>query len=95
MAKQKFSTYWIQKSIKQVGDKKIDTVTRYSMFLRNASFAPECSDSTRFLCEYNRMTKTATFRNEKGDLIVVEKMGPRVIDEYAHAMAGKVFLSLR
>lgn len=95
MTKQKFSTYWLEKSIKQVGDKKNDTVTRYSMLLRNASFAPECSNPTRFLCEYNRMTKTATFRNEKGQLVVVEKMGPRVIDEYVHAMAGKIFVSLQ
>ena len=95
MTKQKFSTYWIEKSVKQVGDKKNDTVTRYSMLLRNASFAPECADSTRFVCEYNRMTKTATFRNEKGQLVVVEKMGPRVIDEYVHAMAGKIFVSLQ
>ena len=95
MTKQKFSTYWLEKSIKQVGEKKNDTVTRYAMLLRNASFAPECEDSTRFLCEYNRMTKTATFRNEKGQLVVVEKMGPRVIDEYAHAMAGKIFTSLQ
>lgn len=95
MTKQKFSTYWLEKSIKQVGDKKNDTVTRYSMLLRNASFAPECEDSTRFLCEYNRMTKTATFRNEKGQLVVVEKMGPRVIDEYVHAMAGKIFVSIQ
>ena len=95
MTKQKFSTYWIEKSEKQVGDKKNDTVTRYSMLLRNASFAPECEDSTRFVCEYNRMTKSATFRNEKGQLVVVEKMGPRVIDEYAHDMAGKIFTSLQ
>lgn len=95
MTKQKFSTYWIEKSIKQVGDKKNDTVTRYAMLLRNVSFASECEDSTRFVCEYNRMTKTATFRNEKGQLVVVDKMGPRVIDEYAHDMAGKIFVSLQ
>ena len=41
------------------------------------------------------MTKTATFRNEKNQLVVVEKMGPKVIDEYAHAMAGKIFTSLQ
>jgi len=93
MKNTKFSSFYLTTTEKQVGDKKRDTVTTYSMVLRPQSVMSE--NEVRFLCEYNRMTKTATFRNEKGQLVVVEKMGPKVVDEYAHAMAGKVFTSLQ
>ena len=93
MKNTKFSSFYLHTAEKQVGDRKRDTVTTYHMILRPTSIVND--EQRRFLCEYNRMTKTATFRNEKGQLIEVQKMGPRVIDEYAHAMAGKVFLSLQ
>lgn len=88
---QKFSGYSILASEKQVGDKKRDTITVYTMVLRSASYLPEMGDVNRFLAEYNRMTKEATFRNEKGQLVLVKKMGPKVMKDYVYAMAGQVF----
>lgn len=87
----KFSTYSILASEKQIGDKKRDTMTVYTMVLRTSSYLPEHGDVKRFLAEYNRMTKEVTFRNEKGQLIVVQKMGPSVVRDYVYAMAGQVF----
>jgi hypothetical protein len=50
-------------------------------------------EQRRFLCEYNRMTKIATFRNEKGQIVEVQKMGNRVVVDFVYAMAQQVFQS--
>jgi hypothetical protein len=39
------------------------------------------------------MTKTATFRNEKGQIVEVQKMGNTVVVDFVYAMASKVFQS--
>lgn len=91
MKKQKFSSFYLTTSEKQVGDKKRDTVTTYHLILRPQSVMSE--DVKRFLCEYNRMTKTATFRNERGQIVEVSKMGHKVVVEYVYAMASKIFAS--
>jgi hypothetical protein len=50
-------------------------------------------EKKKFLCEYNRMTKTATFRNEKGQIIEVPKMSNKQITDWVFAMAQQVFQS--
>ena len=93
MKKQKFSSFYLTTSEKQVGDKNRDTVTTYRMILRPESVMSDVE--TRFLCEYNRMTKTATFRDERGRLVEVPKMGNKVIVDYVYAMASKIFSSVQ
>jgi hypothetical protein len=91
MKNTKFSSFYLHTNEKQVGDRKRDTVTTYHMILRPTSIFND--EQRRFLCEYNRMTKTATFRNEKGQLIEVQKMGNKVVVDFVYAMAQKVFQS--
>jgi hypothetical protein len=89
----KFSSFYLHTTEKQVGDRKRDTSTTYHMILRPASIVD--SEQRRFLCEYNRMTKVATFRNEKGQIIEVQKMGSKVIVDFVYAMSQKVFQSVQ
>ena len=89
----KFSSFYLHTTEKQVGDRKRDTSTTYHMILRPTSIVD--SDQRRFLCEYNRMTKVATFRNEKGQIIEVPKMSKKDITDWVFAMASKVFQSVQ
>lgn len=93
MTKQKFSSFYLTTTEKQVGDRKRDTVTTYRMVLRPQSIMSE--NEVRFLCEYNRMTKIATFRNERGQIVEVPKMGNKVVVDYVYAMASKIFSSVQ
>lgn len=48
-------------------------------------------DLELFLAEYNTITKEATLRNYKNQLVIVDKMGPRVVNDYVWAMAAEIF----
>jgi hypothetical protein len=91
MTNTKFSSFYLHTNENQVGDRKRDTVTTYHMILRPTSVMYD--EKRKFLCEYNRMTKTATFRNEKGQIIEVPKMSNKQITDWVFAMAQQVFQS--
>ena len=90
MKNTKFSSFYLHTNEKQVGDRKRDTVTTYHMILRPTSVMNE--EQRRFLCEYNRMTKTATFPvTNVENLSKFRKWEIEYVVDFIYAMAQQVF----
>lgn len=89
----KFESFYIHASHKQVGDRKRDKTMTYHLILRPADVTGE--PQRRFLAEFNTMTKKALFRNERGQLIEVEKMTSKNHIDWVYAMASKIFQTVQ
>jgi hypothetical protein len=83
--------YNIRKAETQIGDSARDKKITWYVTINNGSTWKTSKDLEMYLAEYNTMTKEATFRNYKNQIVVVPNMGVKTMTDYVWSMAAEVF----
>ena len=83
--------YNLRKVETQIGDSAKDKKFTWYITINNGSTWKTAQDLEMYLGEYNTVTREFTVRNYKNQLVVVGKMGPKVVTDYAWAMAAEIF----
>lgn len=83
--------YSLRKVESQIGDSYRDKKFTWYITINNGSTWKSARNLEMYLGEYNTVTREFTVRNHKNQLVVVNKMGSKVVTDYVWAMASEIF----